>query len=79
MNFYVDPAQGHNDFLMSLALLVEAVGQYAPRGAKGSSSDNKAGCKTPLLEGDSASPYQGEGEALPNRNSRRFSYPTRIQ
>ena len=24
MNFYVDPAQGHDDFLMSLALLVEA-------------------------------------------------------
>ena len=40
MNFYVDPAQGHDDFLMSLALLVEAVGQYAPRGAKGSSPDN---------------------------------------
>ena len=36
MNFYVDPAQGHDDFLMSLALLVAAAGQYAPRGAKGS-------------------------------------------
>jgi len=35
MNFYVDPAQGHDDFLMSLALLVEAAGQYVPRGAKG--------------------------------------------
>jgi hypothetical protein len=40
MNFYVDPTRGHDDFLMSLALLVEAVGQYAPRGAKGSSPDN---------------------------------------
>ncbi len=36
MNFYVDPAQGHDDFLMSLALLVEAAGRYSPRSAKGS-------------------------------------------
>jgi len=36
MNFYVDPAEGHDDFLMSLALLVEAANQYVPRGAKGS-------------------------------------------
>jgi len=36
MNFYVDPAQGHDDFLMSLALLVEAAKQYVPRGARGS-------------------------------------------
>ena len=35
MNFYVDPAQGHDDFLMSLALLVEAGNQYVPRGARG--------------------------------------------
>ena len=35
MNFYVDPAQGHDDFLMSLALVVEAGKQYAPREAKG--------------------------------------------
>jgi len=35
MNFYVDPAQGHDDFLMSLALLVEAANQYSPRGARG--------------------------------------------
>ena len=34
MNFYVDPAEGHDDFLMSLALLVEA-GEYKPRGARG--------------------------------------------
>lgn len=36
MNFYVDPAQGHDDFLMSLALLVEAGNLYEPREAKGS-------------------------------------------
>ena len=36
MNFYVDPAEGHDDFLMSLALVVEAAKQYEPRGAKGS-------------------------------------------
>lgn len=36
MNFYVDPGEGHDDFLMSLALLVEAGNQYSPRGAKGS-------------------------------------------
>jgi len=35
MNFYVDPAQGHDDFLMSLALLVKASNQYSPRGARG--------------------------------------------
>ena len=35
MDFYVDPAEGHDDFLMSLALLVEAAGQHSPRGAKG--------------------------------------------
>ncbi|GAJ12739.1 unnamed protein product, partial [marine sediment metagenome] len=36
INFYVDPAQGHDDFLMSLALLVEATQQYSPRSARGS-------------------------------------------
>jgi hypothetical protein len=36
MNFYVDPAEGHDDFLMSLALVVEAANQYEPRGAWGS-------------------------------------------
>jgi len=34
MNFYVAPAEGHDDFLMSLALLVEAA-EYKPRSAKG--------------------------------------------
>jgi hypothetical protein len=36
MNFYVDSTRGHDDFLMSLALLVEAANQYSPRGARGS-------------------------------------------
>jgi len=36
MNFYVDPAQGHDDFLMSLALVVEAANHYSPRGVRGS-------------------------------------------
>ena len=35
MNFYVDASQGHDDFLMSLALLVEAANQYEPRSARG--------------------------------------------
>lgn len=35
MNFYVDPAQGHDDFLMSLALTVEAGRLYEPKTAKG--------------------------------------------
>jgi len=38
MDFYVDPAEGHDDFLVSLALLVEAAEQYSPRGAKGNST-----------------------------------------
>ena len=36
MDFYVDPAEGHDDFLMSLALVVEAVNEHSPRRAKGS-------------------------------------------
>lgn len=39
MNFYVDPAEGHDDFLMSLALMVEAANRYVPRGARGRQSD----------------------------------------
>ncbi|MCX7912108.1 MAG: hypothetical protein N2506_04005 [Dehalococcoidales bacterium] len=35
MNFYVEPSQGHDDFLMSLALLVQAAALYEPRQAKG--------------------------------------------
>ncbi len=36
LNFYVSASEGHDDFLMSLALLVEAAERYEPRGAKGS-------------------------------------------
>ena len=35
MNFYVDPSDGHDDLLMSLALAVEAVRDYTPKVAKG--------------------------------------------
>ena len=34
-NFFVDPSDGHDDFLMSLALLVESAGLYEPRAARG--------------------------------------------
>jgi hypothetical protein len=39
MNFFVDPSNGHDDFLMSLALCVEAARLYAPRGARGSGDE----------------------------------------
>ena len=35
MNFYVDPQEGHDDFLMSLALVVHAVKGFGSREAKG--------------------------------------------
>ncbi len=35
LNFYVDPAKGHDDFLMSLALVLEAANNYEQREAKG--------------------------------------------
>ncbi len=35
MNFYVDPSEGHDDFLMSLALVVEAASGARPRAARG--------------------------------------------
>jgi hypothetical protein len=35
MNFFVDPAIGHDDYLMSLALVVEAGAESAPRVARG--------------------------------------------
>ena len=40
MNFYVDPSEGHDDFLMSLALAVEAAGDWQPRKAKGGIRDD---------------------------------------
>ena len=36
MNYYVEASRGHDDFLMSLALLVEAGNGYVPREARGS-------------------------------------------
>jgi hypothetical protein len=36
MNFYVELSRGHDDFLMSMALMLEAANQYSPRGARGS-------------------------------------------
>jgi hypothetical protein len=35
MNFYVDPSEGHDDFLMSLALVAEAARDFTPQIAKG--------------------------------------------
>ena len=35
MSFSVDPSRGHDDFIMSLALLVEATCGYSPRSARG--------------------------------------------
>lgn len=39
MNFFVDPAEGHDDFLMSTALLVQAAAAYQPRLARGRSGE----------------------------------------
>lgn len=36
INFYVDPAEGHDDYLISLALCVEAAARLVPRKASGS-------------------------------------------
>jgi len=35
MNFYVDPQEGHDDFLMSLALVAQGGKDFNPREAKG--------------------------------------------
>ncbi len=35
LNFYVDPSKGHDDYLMSLALTVEAARRWEPRAAVG--------------------------------------------
>jgi hypothetical protein len=40
MNFYVDPQEGHDDFLMSLALVAEAARDFSPRAAKGGLRDD---------------------------------------
>jgi hypothetical protein len=38
LNFFVDPSEGHDDYLMSLALIVEAARKYSSRKAKGTPS-----------------------------------------
>ena len=40
MNFYVDPSEGHDDFLVSLALVAEAARDFTPRAAKGGLRDD---------------------------------------
>lgn len=35
MNFFVDPSEGHDDYLVSLALVVEAASGARPRAARG--------------------------------------------
>ena len=40
VNFYVDPQEGHDDFLMSLALAVEGAKDFSPRTAKGGLRDD---------------------------------------
>ena len=35
LNFFVDPADGHDDYLTSLALVVQAAAKYTPRKARG--------------------------------------------
>ena len=40
MNFYVDPSEGHDDFLMSLALAAEGARDFSPRAAKGGLRDD---------------------------------------
>lgn len=46
MNFFVEPEDGHDDFLSSLLLLFSA-SEYRPRVAKGGNE----GAKTPCREG----------------------------
>lgn len=41
MNFFVPEKEGHDDFVMSLALAVEAARAYTPRSARGRLSDNE--------------------------------------
>jgi hypothetical protein len=42
MNFYVDPQQGHDDSLMSLALVIKAFTDFSPRAAKGGLLDGSS-------------------------------------
>jgi hypothetical protein len=40
VNFFVEPEEGHDDFLMSLALMLEAAEGYKKRSARGSSGSS---------------------------------------
>ena len=40
LNFYVDPQEGHDDFLVSLALVVQAAKEVSPREARGWLGEN---------------------------------------
>jgi hypothetical protein len=39
LNFFVDPSEGHDDYLMSLALVIQAAKGYLPRKAMGTPFD----------------------------------------
>ena len=39
MNFYVDPQEGHDDFLVSLALVAQAARDFRPKTARGGLRD----------------------------------------
>jgi hypothetical protein len=39
LNFFVGPGDGHDDYLMSLALVVQAANRCVPRKARGMVSD----------------------------------------
>jgi hypothetical protein len=41
LNFFVDPGDGHDDYLMSLALVVQAANRCVPRKARGYHRDSK--------------------------------------
>jgi hypothetical protein len=51
LNFYGDPSRGHDDYLMSLALTVEAAARYEPRAAVGRVGGTRAQYIVPLRQG----------------------------
>jgi hypothetical protein len=48
LNFYVEPSDGHDDYLMSLALAVKAAAQWTPRKATGFSEKGAGSGPAPL-------------------------------
>ena len=54
LNFYVDPSDGHDDFLMSLALLVESASSFELRTARGSIARDRT-AQGPLVQYNVAS------------------------